>query len=195
MYKKVCCKCEVVALPFKPIVSLAFSLPLRCQIVKALNNSQVRYYGIRNSFLFSRNGLFSDGQKMGKRYIFSFNLGLWVCQCTVFCDNLKGTILFVCSVQLVICTWIGFPETTNADKKRSIEPQLLWQEKAQIVYFLWCYFQAGCTVVAVFLHYFLLALFSWMLCEGVLLYILLVKVFGGGAEEKVKYFYIFGWGR
>ena len=33
-----------------------------------------------------------------------------------------------------------------------------------------------------------------MLCEGVLLYILLVKVFGGGAEEKVKYFYIFGWG-
>lgn len=54
--------------------------------------------------------------------------------------------------------------------------------------------KAGCTVVAVFLHYFLLALFSWMLCEGVLLYILLVKVFGGGAEEKVKYFYIFGWG-
>ena len=34
-----------------------------------------------------------------------------------------------------------------------------------------------------------------MLCEGVLLYFLLVKVFGGGAEEKVKYFYIFGWGR
>ena len=34
-----------------------------------------------------------------------------------------------------------------------------------------------------------------MLCEGVLLYILLVKVFGGSAEEKVKYFYIFGWGR
>ena len=55
--------------------------------------------------------------------------------------------------------------------------------------------QVGCTVVAAFLHYFLLSLFSWMLCEGVLLYILLVKVFGGSAEEKVKYFYIFGWGR
>ena len=50
-------------------------------------------------------------------------------------------------------------------------------------------------MVAVFLHYFLLALFSWMLCEGVLLYILLVKVFGGGAEEKIKFFYIFGWGK
>ncbi|XP_068678794.1 uncharacterized protein [Montipora foliosa] len=54
--------------------------------------------------------------------------------------------------------------------------------------------KVGCTVVAAFLHYFLLSLFSWMLCEGVLLYILLVKVFGGSAEEKVKYFYIFGWG-
>ncbi|CAH3016664.1 unnamed protein product, partial [Porites evermanni] len=54
--------------------------------------------------------------------------------------------------------------------------------------------KTGCTVVAVFLHYFLLALFSWMLCEGVLLYVLLVKVFGGGAEEKIKFFYIFGWG-
>ena len=38
-------------------------------------------------------------------------------------------------------------------------------------------------------------MFSWMLCEGVLLYILVVKVFGGGADEKVKYFYIFGWGK
>ena len=53
----------------------------------------------------------------------------------------------------------------------------------------------GCTVLAALLHYFLLALFCWMLCEGVLLYILLVKVFGGGAEDKVKYFYLFGWGK
>jgi len=52
----------------------------------------------------------------------------------------------------------------------------------------------GCTVLAALLHYFLLALFCWMLCEGVLLYFLLVKVFGGGAEDKVKYFYLFGWG-
>ena len=34
-----------------------------------------------------------------------------------------------------------------------------------------------------------------MLCEGVLLYLLLVKVFGGSVEEKVKYFYLFGWGK
>ena len=50
-------------------------------------------------------------------------------------------------------------------------------------------------MVVALLHYFLLALFCWMLCEGVLLYFLLVKVFGGGAEDKVKYFYLFGWGK
>ncbi len=58
-----------------------------------------------------------------------------------------------------------------------------------------CNYQVGCTILAALLHYFLLALFCWMLCEGVLHYILLVKVFGGGAEDKVKYFYLFGWGK
>lgn len=53
---------------------------------------------------------------------------------------------------------------------------------------------AGCPVVAASLHYFLLALFSWMLCEGVLHYYLLIKVFGVGVGNKVKYFYMFGWG-
>ncbi|XP_022786826.1 adhesion G protein-coupled receptor L3-like isoform X1 [Stylophora pistillata] len=54
--------------------------------------------------------------------------------------------------------------------------------------------ETGCTIMAALLHYFLLTLFCWMLCEGVLLYILLVKVFGGGADDKVKYFYLLGWG-
>ena len=54
-------------------------------------------------------------------------------------------------------------------------------------------FQVGCTVLAALLHFFLLAVFAWMLCEGVLLYILLVKVFGGSPNEKVKYFLVFGW--
>ncbi|KAL9980408.1 hypothetical protein ACROYT_G008996 [Oculina patagonica] len=54
--------------------------------------------------------------------------------------------------------------------------------------------KVGCTILAALLHYFLLALFCWMLCEGVLHYFLIVKVFGGEAADKVKYFYIFGWG-
>ena len=55
--------------------------------------------------------------------------------------------------------------------------------------------QAGCPVLAALLHYVLLALFSWMLCEGVLHYILIVKVFGGGSGTKVRYFCLFAWGR
>ena len=50
-------------------------------------------------------------------------------------------------------------------------------------------------MVAALLHYFLLALFSWMLCEGILHYIVIVRVLRGHAEDKVKFFYLFGWGR
>ncbi|KXJ29080.1 uncharacterized protein LOC110252281 [Exaiptasia diaphana] len=54
--------------------------------------------------------------------------------------------------------------------------------------------KVGCTVLAVLLHYFLLAVFCWFLCEGLLLYLLIVKVIGGKVEEKVKFFMLFGWG-
>ena len=49
--------------------------------------------------------------------------------------------------------------------------------------------------MAALLHYFLLAMFAWMLCEGILLYLLLVRVFGGAAQESLKYFYALGWGK
>ncbi|KAK3738197.1 hypothetical protein QZH41_012772 [Actinostola sp. cb2023] len=53
--------------------------------------------------------------------------------------------------------------------------------------------KVGCTVVAALLHYFLLAVFCWMLCEGVLLYLIIVKIIGAEVEEKVKFFWLFGW--
>ena len=37
--------------------------------------------------------------------------------------------------------------------------------------------QAGCATVAILLHYFFLTTFMWMLMEGVVLCIVLVKVF------------------
>ena len=37
--------------------------------------------------------------------------------------------------------------------------------------------QVGCQVVAVLLHYFFLVTFMWMLMEGVVLYVALVRVF------------------
>ena len=49
-------------------------------------------------------------------------------------------------------------------------------------------------IVAAVTHYFLLAAFFWMLCEGIMLYILLVKVFGN-ATEKWYWLLIIGWGK
>ena len=39
------------------------------------------------------------------------------------------------------------------------------------------YVPVGCQVVAVLLHYFFLVTFMWMLMEGVVLYVVLVRVF------------------
>ena len=47
--------------------------------------------------------------------------------------------------------------------------------------------------VAVGAHYFLLATFFWMLSEGIMLYILLVKVFGN-ATKKWYWLLVIGWG-
>ena len=41
-----------------------------------------------------------------------------------------------------------------------------------------------CQVIAVFLHYFFLVAFMWMLMEGVVLYIILVKVFVTNTSKK-----------
>lgn len=44
-----------------------------------------------------------------------------------------------------------------------------------------------CQAIAVLIHYFFLVSFMWMLMEGVVLYIILVRVFVGSARK-----YVFG---
>ena len=44
-------------------------------------------------------------------------------------------------------------------------------------------YQILCTVVAALLHYFFLCAFCWMLCEGIMLYLLLVVVFSKMAKQ------------
>ncbi|CAB4016253.1 adhesion G- coupled receptor D1-like [Paramuricea clavata] len=51
-----------------------------------------------------------------------------------------------------------------------------------------------CKAVAAFLHFFVLSAFGWMLCEGILLYILLIKVFDGVLGKHWKMFNFIGWG-
>ena len=44
------------------------------------------------------------------------------------------------------------------------------------------------------LHYFFLATFTWTLCEAVLVYILLVKVFGANERKWIYVYLALGWG-
>ena len=58
---------------------------------------------------------------------------------------------------------------------------------------LLCLLQIACGIVAALLHYFFLAAFSWMLCEGVSLYLLLVKVFGANKKKWLLMYTLLGW--
>ena len=55
--------------------------------------------------------------------------------------------------------------------------------------------QVGCKVVAALLHYFFTAVFTWMLCEGIMLYFLLIKVFNNGLGQRKLFYLAIGWGR
>ncbi|CAB4010984.1 Brain-specific angiogenesis inhibitor 3, partial [Paramuricea clavata] len=51
-----------------------------------------------------------------------------------------------------------------------------------------------CKAVAALLHFFVLSAFGWMLCEGILLHILLIRVFDGVRGKHWKIFNFIGWG-
>lgn len=50
-----------------------------------------------------------------------------------------------------------------------------------------------CQAVAVLLHYSTLASLAWMLVEGIVLYLKVIKVYGGEAV-RIRYFFIAAWG-
>ena len=50
-----------------------------------------------------------------------------------------------------------------------------------------------CTTVAALLHYIFLAVFCWMLCEGIMLYLMLVVVFSK-LSKRWWFFLLLGWG-
>ena len=70
-----------------------------------------------------------------------------------------------------------------------------------VVYTLWmsafhtASYQYACKVMTALLHYFFLATFTWTLCEAVLIYILLVKVFGANDRKWIYLYLALGWGK
>ena len=55
--------------------------------------------------------------------------------------------------------------------------------------------QIVCKLVAALLHYFFTAVFTWMMCEGIMLYFMLVKVFNIGFGERKAFYLALGWGK
>ena len=60
-------------------------------------------------------------------------------------------------------------------------------------FFIVSFLQTLCIVVAITINYFYLVAFGWMLMEGVMLYLKLVKVFNVATSTKV--FYVVAWGK
>ena len=50
-------------------------------------------------------------------------------------------------------------------------------------------------VVAALLQYLFTAVFSWMLCEGLVIYFLLVKIFNTGLGDRKLFYLALGWGK
>lgn len=63
-----------------------------------------------------------------------------------------------------------------------------------MIVLLFVHLQAACIAVTILLHYFFLAAFCWMLCEGIIIYLLLVKVFYNGFFKSMLFFSAMGWG-
>ena len=95
-------------------------------------------------------------------------------------------LFFFCKSFIFQSSSVLFAHVTN------IEIRIV---QAKQNYHLVCksFFQSVCMAMAICLHYFLIAMFCWMLVEGVHLYLMLVRVFQSGSHMK-KYMAI-GWGK
>lgn len=56
-------------------------------------------------------------------------------------------------------------------------------------------FKDYCLAASMLAFYFYLAVFFWMLVEGVYIYLMVVKVFRGNVTRKRRLAYIVGWGK
>jgi hypothetical protein len=54
--------------------------------------------------------------------------------------------------------------------------------------------EAACSIVTFLIHYAFLSIFCWMMCEAVMMYTLLVKVFGANQRKWFVLYVFLGWG-
>ena len=89
---------------------------------------------------------------------------------------LVGLLIFVCGIE-------------TATKYRVSHNNLI---QLTIIYL--SALQNSCLIVSILLHYFFMATFSWMLCEGIILFVWLNFLLYDGLFKTRKFFMILGWG-
>ena len=63
----------------------------------------------------------------------------------------------------------------------------------KILFSLFCILQIMCKIVAILLHFFFMASFTWMLLEGLCLYLSCTRGLYNYGDMRIKYM-IMGWG-
>ncbi len=86
--------------------------------------------------------------------------------------------------------------TRTIRNDRYIEVTIIQSAGLIINNYVYCNYdlQVACVFVAALLHYLFTAVFFWMLCEGIMLYLMLVVVFSQ-ISKKWWIFFIIGWGK
>ena len=105
---------------------------------------------------------------------------------------------------LKFCTFLYF----SVDMKKYGDPILCWILRQHFIFkknysstsptvnIIFFNFKALCETVSILLYFFVLAVFGWMSCEGMIIYLQLVNVYSGLGlgETHLRIFYVIGWG-
>jgi hypothetical protein len=100
-------------------------------------------------------------------------------------------INFVIALMLALISFLaGIDQTDSKVLKLIAHSQVVYSQS------IWdCFWkQEVCQAMTFVMHYLFLAVFSWMLCEGIVLYLLLVVVFHSGKSHS-RSFFCLGWGK
>lgn len=108
----------------------------------------------------------------------------------------KGVLLYIhfnlfLALLLALIVFVGGIETSTSTKVSICETHILIYTKIHtpvIIHVQWL-----CSTVAAVLHYLFLCVFCWSLAEGIMVYVLIVRIFSS-TFEKWYYFLPLGWG-
>ncbi|XP_062510794.1 adhesion G-protein coupled receptor D1-like isoform X2 [Corticium candelabrum] len=191
--------------------SLNYSLSNSINISYTNNNSDFRcaYYQFENN-TWSSNGVTTEILGGGNISCSSTHLTSFCVLTSVVLTSVQGAVIthslryityvgcgisLVCMVLALIC--LIYFRSDLYPQKNFVNINFLIALTLAVTFFLAGIDQssnpAACKAMAIIMHYLFLAAFCWMLCEGILLYLMIVVIFDGG-KTYYWHFLALGWG-